>query len=368
MGFHLSGDSPQPFGSLSAVYYAFNYGWAGVDLFFVLSGFLITSILLNTKDSPNYFSSFYARRVLRIFPLYFLAVALFFYLELPLLERHYGVISSVRSEQFWYWTYLSNWHNPLDRPIAALNHFWSLAIEEQFYLAWPFAIWICTRKSGHRSVVWLCLGSILIANIIRAICELRGVYWEVLHRNTFMRFDALALGGLLAVAATNPEWSAKLRRWGPLVAAVALLGFAASEFAGKDRGTFFYTIRYGLPPLVLGFLVFYCFSATGSESVLPRLFRSRFMRSIGKYSYSMYVFHLVAVRYLIVPFVQRGMRLGLSLPVALVLAMVISGIGVYLFAVFTWHAFESHFLKLKTRFSYEIQPSPPLAASAAPSR
>lgn len=337
----------------------------GVDLFFVLSGFLITSILLNTADSPDYFKSFYMRRVLRIFPLYFLMVGLFFYVELPLLERHFGMHSSVRSEQLWYWTYLSNWHDPNDRPIAALNHFWSLAIEEQFYLVWPLAIWFCAKKNEAKRALILCIASIGIATIARAVLELRGASWEFLHRNTLTRFDALAFGGLLALVARNVELSEKVRSWIGY-AALGLTGlFVVNEWVGPSRSLFFYTLRYGLSPLILGSLVFYAFAESGTSGVWARISRSAPLRAIGKYSYAMYVFHLVAVRYAMEPLVNFGVRAGLPLSVSLVLAMVISGFGIFALGVLSWYGFEKHFLKLKEKFSYEVAPAGVAAGATA---
>jgi len=132
-----------------------SYGWAGVDLFFVLSGFLITTILLNTKDSPQYFSSFYGRRVLRIFPLYFMALALYFHVEMPWLVSHKQATAVSVGDQLWCWFYLLNWHDVTAGINGNLSHLWSLSIEEQFYLVWPLAIWRCSRKQ----VPVLCLGT-----------------------------------------------------------------------------------------------------------------------------------------------------------------------------------------------------------------
>src|ERR1035441_9132865 len=84
----------------------FALGWSGVDLFFVLSGFLITGILLDTRRATNYFSSFYARRILRIFPLYFLSVFVYFHVALPTAHRYGAWLSSSNAPAIWYWCYL----------------------------------------------------------------------------------------------------------------------------------------------------------------------------------------------------------------------------------------------------------------------
>src|SRR5947209_10880356 len=105
----------------SAVGAVVEFGWAGVDLFFVLSGFLITGILLSTRQHEGYFSTFYRNRTLRIFPIYyaFLLVAL---------------VLAPEWKQVAYWLYLGHFMNASDQPIKYMRHFWSLAIEEQFYL------------------------------------------------------------------------------------------------------------------------------------------------------------------------------------------------------------------------------------------
>src|SRR5687767_2907742 len=127
------------------------FGWAGVDLFFVLSGFLITGILLDTRDSKRYFSTFYARRTLRIFPLYYLVLLLAFVVlpKFPALHPVLlGQVGPVDLPPQWpYWLYLTNFsiadggwvHGWVD--VA-----WSLAIEEQFYLVWPLMIWLCPPR------------------------------------------------------------------------------------------------------------------------------------------------------------------------------------------------------------------------------
>lgn len=115
-------------------------GERGVDLFFVLSGFLITGILLRTKSQPHYFRNFMARRVLRIFPLYFLSLVLGILVIPNLLNTNSFDLAS--REQFYLWTYTSNfrmaWLN--EWCFGAFDHFWSLAVEEHFYLIWPAVV------------------------------------------------------------------------------------------------------------------------------------------------------------------------------------------------------------------------------------
>ena len=138
------------------------FGWTGVDLFFVLSGFLITGILLDTRGSERYFTSFYARRTLRIFPLYYLVLFLAF-VVLPKFPAVHPVLAGQADvpPQWPYWLYLTNF-SIADRGWVHgwVDVAWSLAIEEQFYLVWPLVIWLCPP----RLVAWLCT-AIFVAEV-----------------------------------------------------------------------------------------------------------------------------------------------------------------------------------------------------------
>src|SRR5260370_16732322 len=158
MAVHFIGDAtPRNFAERLAVKLA-SYGVLGVDLFFVLSGFLITGLLLDAKNDPHYFRNFYARRILRIFPLYYLVLALLF-LVLPRLIALTPALELARERQVWLWTYTANFYIAAKSSWAALtyvSHFWSLAIEEHFYLLWPLAVFLLSRETLAR----ICLAAI----------------------------------------------------------------------------------------------------------------------------------------------------------------------------------------------------------------
>jgi peptidoglycan/LPS O-acetylase OafA/YrhL len=114
-----------------------------VDLFFVLSGFLITGILIDSKASDRYFRDFFARRLRRIAPLYYLSIAVIFWVALPLAKQpgnpaSWAAISS--GEQIWYWLPLANIHSVFSFHLEPIGQFWSLAVEEQFYFVWPVVV------------------------------------------------------------------------------------------------------------------------------------------------------------------------------------------------------------------------------------
>ncbi|HKW15841.1 MAG TPA: acyltransferase, partial [Candidatus Krumholzibacteria bacterium] len=149
MAFHFTLRVPDATPGDRLIHRVLGAGWAGVDLFFVLSGLLITTLLLDAKDAPHYFRTFYGRRALRIFPLYYGFLAAYF-----LLVVHRGTTGDdhyLWHEQGWWWSYLDNWWLAFVRRTEPPNYFWtgpfwSLAVEEQFYLVWPALVLLLTRR------------------------------------------------------------------------------------------------------------------------------------------------------------------------------------------------------------------------------
>lgn len=159
-------------------------GQTGVDLFFVLSGFLITGILLDTRQHPHYFRNFFARRTLRIFPLYFVALAILLQFDRQWVTE---LPARLEASQLWMWTYLSNIPPSYGPTSVRFVHFWSLAVEEQFYLVWPLVVWF----AGHRYIRHVCLACVLLGPCCRWLfmeLEFSPFY------SVFCRVDALAAG------------------------------------------------------------------------------------------------------------------------------------------------------------------------------
>lgn len=175
----------------------FEAGWAGVDLFFVLSGFLITGILIRSKGRPRYYRNFMIRRALRIMPLYYVYVALTLWV-FPAV----GIVSApdaavMRDRQAWVWTFLTNFmlvHFGANAGVH-LSHLWSVAVEEQFYLAWPLVVALLSTRSLRR----LCIAIVVVAPALRLAASVAGVDAHSINWLTPLRLDALALGGLAAI-------------------------------------------------------------------------------------------------------------------------------------------------------------------------
>jgi peptidoglycan/LPS O-acetylase OafA/YrhL len=333
-------------------------GWTGVDLFFVLSGFLITGILLDSKDSPRYFSSFYMRRILRIFPLYYLAI-LVFLIGLPLVQKHLGLLPNVRSLgpiQIWFWLYAVNWGIVLAGPtlFQMLGHFWSLAIEEQFYFLWPLAV----RVTSKRTLAGLCIALVLVSQGLRIVLFLNGFPMGTIFYLTVTRLDGLAMGSLAALCFRDEDWLSRAASALKYAIPLSLLGLVV---VGSVSG--------GFPPLAgpLAMTISYLFLAvvfTGilisailqSGTRLERLLCAAWLRSCGKYSYGMYVWHMSLfffmqhrTQYFDISKTINAVP-GLWRLLAVLAYAVVSSVLTYIIARISWWAFEVHFINLKRYF------------------
>jgi peptidoglycan/LPS O-acetylase OafA/YrhL len=176
-------------------------GWSGVDLFFVLSGFLITGILTDTRDAPNRFKAFYLRRILRLFPVYFVAVSI------VVVGTHF-----LRGYRNWmdipFFFYGSNIVELLPHSVSIFppyfncQHFWSLALEEQFYSIWPFVVFFVPSR---RTLIRVCVCGILGALTLRVIATALGLPLFVSYIELPARMDSLLIGALLAILVREPD-------------------------------------------------------------------------------------------------------------------------------------------------------------------
>jgi peptidoglycan/LPS O-acetylase OafA/YrhL len=319
-------------------------GWVGVQLFFVLSGFLITGILLDSRQSASYYRSFFARRVLRIFPLYY-TVLIAAFVVIPLVTHHQP---AGYQHQLWLWIYLSNWMSPFGLVVGAFPHFWSLAVEEQFYLVWPFIV----RALSPRRLAAVCAALIVIAPAIRIVLRARGVTPELPYQNTLCRIDALAMGAIAAWALRLPALArrvvAQRHVLGIVAAALFVAGGVVTRGYPRDSfatQTFGYSVLgfCALVVLVLAVLV----EAEGGRTAT--LLAPAPLRSLGKYSYAMYIFHVPIHHYLGVPLLARFGFDRPTLPVTLAYFVAMSAVT-YFAAVASYHLLEKRFLRLKRRF------------------
>jgi peptidoglycan/LPS O-acetylase OafA/YrhL len=341
---------------IDALYYRIALaGWVGVDLFFVLSGFLITGILLDAKGGPGFFRTFYTRRVLRIFPLYYTFLALFFFVLLPLFPA-LG-LGDPAGEQGWHWLYLQNFQLARDGwpEHLALGHLWSLAVEEQFYLLWPLVVF----ASSRRGLTMACLVIVAASPLIRIALHLQG---NAVAAYALMpaRMDTLAFGALLAILARQPSGLVRVQRWlkpAGWGAAFALLPIAARHRGLYSEGLLVQAVGYSL--LAVAFSAMAASAVTAAPaSRTHRLLAAPILVFFGKYSYGIYVLHQ--------PLLDCLARIGFSARVVpsvfgsglpgLLLFSVVGGIASVGLALLSWHLLEQPFLRLKRHVRYPVPP------------
>ncbi len=326
------------------------FGWIGVDLFFVLSGFLITGILIDAKSSPHYFRNFYARRTVRIFPLYYGVLALF-YLIAPHTNLYPAAgVAAAKQYQAWYWLYASNFLIAFKGGwvFEQFTHFWSLAVEEHFYLFWPAIVYLVSpRKLG-----WVCLAFIAGGLVVRLVFTMLGLNEYYAHLLTPSRVDSLALGGLVAVMARRRNGLRDFVGAAKIVAVICVLGVGIIYARVHDFQPKYQIVRTaGFTLLALLFGAILVLSVTAkADGLAGRVLGGRVLRFFGKYSYGLYIFHV-----LIVPPVRESVSAvrmaghigafgGLAVHIAACFLVSIA------MALLSWHLFEKWFLELKRYF------------------
>jgi peptidoglycan/LPS O-acetylase OafA/YrhL len=327
------------------------WGSTAVDLFFVISGFLITTIILRERGSKGFFLHFYARRSLRIWPIYYLSL-----LGFVVLNRAIRSPFPTNGLAF-YLTYTQNvshyWFATPPAFCKAFAHTWSLAVEEQFYLLWPALVCLV----GRRGLVPLCLSLIVLANLARGI-------WHFDSQLLLTRCDGLALGGLLAaVLEAGVAWPGKQRLLERAFSAVCATSFGYLAWLTVSHSS--WTLRAAAHPggftpaqsitLTIVNLAFFgavgiCYTASGCRAL--GWLRARPLRYLGEISYGLYLYHN-----LIFGVAQKlGGRLALGPgAVAACLALTVGA------AALSWQVVERPLLSLKAFFSYREAPGPATA-------
>jgi peptidoglycan/LPS O-acetylase OafA/YrhL len=312
----------------------------------VLSGFLITNVLLETRDTTNFFRIFYARRALRIFPVYYSAVALVF--GAHLLFPHYPAYKL--STQLWYWVNASNLPTAMYAAgVADLTHFWTLAIEEQFYLLWPLLV----LKLRNRTLLSLCMIALPVEYALRvlpAVGRMNAITDnQFSYRLTPLHSEGLFAGAAVAILVSQgrivPNLLVHIRRMAGVLGVVAFLLIrwnSAPEWIVASRFTFLALAYASLVAVLV------------AEPIVGRVadvLSSRALRSVGRLSFSIYVIHLPIMNYM-----KSHRFRGVATKAALLEYFVICLTLTVACAYLTWWAVEEPALALKRHFLYTRRP------------
>ena len=338
-------------------------GWVGVSLFFVLSGFLITGILLDMKKylaSKEYFFKFYGRRFLRIFPLYYFYLFLVVVATTWLISIRYRPnYMQIAQDQIWYavaYVYDFFFATAAFQHSSFLDHFWSLSVEEQFYIFWPLLI----LRTPEKSLKKLFLGLIIMAPLFRLgfyFIHASGVFQflaespqQVIYPLPFSHMDAFGFGAYISMFKIP---NAK-RQFLVLLALIPLTGFAAQVLATGEIGPL---SAFGYPLLLpnsyqfvwgytlLNYLFAILIYGVAREGWFVRFLEVHPIRYLGKISYGLYVYHLP-----IIWFAGRIADLGIVPPLLKPLTALISFFVTLLFASLSYSLMERPILNMKDRF------------------
>ena len=334
-----------------------------VDLFLVISGFLITSILDRTRDADHPLRTFYARRALRIIPLYygFLLFVVLFLGDLP--ERIIGSPGSM----IWEFLFVTNVTFALDpRSVGSLYwHFWTLAIEEQFYVVWPLVILVLPRRFNIRVCLAL-IGLSVAARFALSLTMTRDAAWIL----TPGRMDALAAGSMVGLLHhRNPDL---LHRWWKRVMWFGGVGSLIAQAAFLLVRAWNEQAWLVLSSTFLPFIATLFFAATVAGLALrqehgggPQWLLNPVLTSTARYSYGMYAIHrpLIVLLFYYGLVVRRDPIAGFDLPYRIYFFILIAGLS-YGIGLITWHLYEKQFLKLAPRYRYSSQTR--LAATPVP--
>jgi peptidoglycan/LPS O-acetylase OafA/YrhL len=262
-----------------------SFGWVGVDLFFVLSGFLITTILIKNKKSEKYFSTFYIRRIVRIVPTYFLL--LFFFVIIissPCFSANYFLSGN---NIIPLWSYFTMTHNFYMGRLgnmgnSALSVSWSIGIEEQFYIIFPFIVYFLKEKYLPILLVLL----IILASIFRA--QFNG--WIPTYVYLHCRMDSICFGALIAYLNIHRDmkrWVSLYSKWLITLFLIDVLVCAFLYIKYNDLGSIKHTL------FALLFSIALIFALIDKKTLYGTILRNKILTQIGAMSYSLYLFHYI---------------------------------------------------------------------------
>jgi peptidoglycan/LPS O-acetylase OafA/YrhL len=356
--------------------FLFGWGWTGVDIFFVLSGFLITGILYDSQHKTHRYRDFYIRRTLRIFPLYYfiwiivLLVAPFAHwqwdIRWALWPAYLGNYArffflhqpggSYRFDKLTFGAPVSSWFG---YPVHLyIGHFWSLCVEEQFYLIWPFVVYQVRRRE---TLIKICLSVIVLSPIVRGLLSVtlspELLHMELFYRSLPTRLDALLIGGLVALTLRGPEETMVRRLRRPLLLASAILFIALYLICVKALSLPFVgsaTNWIG----VFGFTLIDVFAAALIlECIHPGSFLGsalswKPLRALGIISYGFYVYHDLLHDF------YSDLAHRISSRYAYPLTLLIAFTATLLIAALSYRLLEKPLLKLKERFAGQVHTAP----------
>lgn len=317
-------------------------GFLGVDVFFVLSGFLITSILLKEQSKAGQINlkNFYMRRVFRLIPAYWTFLIILYFFGNQLLQKVEASVIYSNNNFFFAFAYLQNWRSCSGIISGNLNHTWSLAIEEQFYILWSLILFFAFKQGlARKQITLITVGLVAVIVIQRAARIVAGTDAQVLYYSTDTRIDALLIGSVAAMIYTwkliplNNLLSRKfnIAAFSSLIVAITIL----MNFGHTD-----FDIYFGILSIfAISVAILILWLVTQEKNIVHKLFENRVLTWIGNVSYALYLWHYLSYQFAKKTFDSRPVQ-------------VIAGIAfTFAAAALSYYLIEKPFLRLKSRYS-----------------
>ena len=330
----------------------FFFGWLGVDLFFVLSGLLITEILIKTSGKPGFLRNFYLRRILRIFPLYYL-ILIICIIILPLFPALRDNLKYYTDHQWWYWLLIENWLYIVHPPekYNLLLHLWSIAVEEQFYIIWPFAILFIKNRKILLALVVTLLAGIMLTRSLLWITNTEGLQYFNLY--IFTRIDGICLGCALALLRTiNPDFLKN--NTAILVIFFAALNFIFFFINRRSDFTFPYYPFIGYTTFAILFTILVNECIVNDTGWIASIFKIPPLKFFGRISYGLYLIHWPVYKFSNDKFILLLKQFNLSGDNLIrIISAVLATILAIILSVFSYYYFEKRFLNLKEKLKQQ---------------
>ncbi len=307
---------------------ATEFGQHGVSLFFVLSGFVITRILITTRENADYFSNFYKRRVLRILPLYYLFLFVFYFV-LPLLFGEKVIDFKL---QLPFYLYIQNLTEVLNIQASGPGHYWSLAVEEHFYLLWPLVILLVHPKNIGKLIGII----FLLILVLKYLMLNKGLPINIF---TFTRIDQIMMGAYLAILELNGFFNRKGALNKMVLIGLSTIPIGILVYYFSDL---FYYLKEIMKYPLLGLFFFSLIGGLiilDEKNIFNRVLAGKILQYLGRISYGIYVWHIFALIVLSKLFISEILIIDLLLTFCLTI----------LLAHLSYFYFEKYFLSFKDK-------------------
>ena len=306
---------------------------------------------MKTVNKPRYFKNFYAKRVLRIFPLYFLSLIIFLVI-LPRIKGFPLDLSFYIDHQWWFWTYLQNWflifYN-VGNTTTAIQHYWSLAVEEQFYIVWPLVIFLIRKPKILLAIAGFLLVSVICIRLYMWTIQIKDLNYFGLY--TYTRIDGICIGSMLAILQFMRSTFIN-RYFTGLILLLAAMNFIFYFINKEFHFTYPYFAIVGYTTFAMLFAIVVHEAIQRGNKVINFLLNIRPLKFFGKISYGLYIFHW-PVYLILYGWVDEKVRsvITVSENNTAVLASILLTIIAILISVISFYTFERYFLKKKKAFN-----------------